>query len=193
MTRNMKGIEIKAAVVASGMSQAELARKIGYNEAHVSRTLSSEWSVSDSFQLEVSRVLDTVPAPSSPKTRYDVRYLLQREVRDYLNSVLFETKSTWFPIPNEYKQSNGKFYAMGIKHGIPDLCVLFNERAFFIELKGETHLLTMDQRERHVLIKCSGCPVAVCRSLDEVRQALTEWGIPLRELETERLLRESER
>ena len=79
--------------------------------------------------------------------------------------------------------------AMGYEAGTPDILVLHDGRAWFLELKrpkGEPDLLghrkpagqlSAEQREWLGWAFDSGFPSAVCRSVDEVEAALKGWGL----------------
>lgn len=73
--------------------------------------------------------------------------------------------------------------AMGVLAGFPDLLILFNSRAFCIELKIAGTGLRADQEIVHALLMATNVPVAVCRSLDEVLAQLAVWNIPTRIIE----------
>jgi hypothetical protein len=70
---------------------------------------------------------------------------------------------------------------MGLKAGAPDLVILYDSNAYFLELKSEKGVLSEPQRRAHAAIRDARCPVVVVRSLDDVKAALLEWRIPTRE------------
>lgn len=78
------------------------------------------------------------------------------------------------------KVEAGILKAMGVLPGFPDLLILFNWRAYTIELKAGAGQLTTDQQKAHRLLKETNVPVAVCRTLDEVLERLKAWNIPTR-------------
>ena len=71
----------------------------------------------------------------------------------------------------------------GVKAGIPDLCILHNGGAYFLEVKrpktkedaGGT--VSKKQVEMFGKINQKGCPVEVVSSLDEVKQILERWRV----------------
>jgi hypothetical protein len=67
--------------------------------------------------------------------------------------------------------------SMGFMKGASDIQIFWNSRAYFIELK----LPGKDQSEHQVLfmdnVLKAGCEYAVCRSVDDVKWCLKEWGI----------------
>ena len=70
---------------------------------------------------------------------------------------------------------------MGLRAGVPDLLVVHEGRAHWLEMKSPRGVLSEAQRATHNALTATGCPVVTCRSLDAVRGALWAWGIPLRE------------
>jgi len=97
----------------------------------------------------------------------------------------------YFAIPNGgYRGSarmsaivGGKLKREGVKAGIPDLCILHNGGAYFLEVKrpktkedaGGT--VSKKQVEMFGKINEKGCPVEVVSSLDEVKQILERWRV----------------
>jgi hypothetical protein len=90
----------------------------------------------------------------------------------------------FFHVPNGGRKSfnqGTRLKKMGVKAGIPDIVILGDSRAFLIELKREVGGRLSDaQKLLHPEIIAAGCPVATCRSLEEVKAALETWGVPLR-------------
>lgn len=80
---------------------------------------------------------------------------------------------------------------LGSRAGIPDLVIISKGRAYFIELKAETGRLSASQKSMFPLIEFAGCPVGVCRSLEEVIAFLNTHMVPLRaeSISTERIRR----
>lgn len=69
--------------------------------------------------------------------------------------------------------------ARGCIPGRPDIEILYQGRAFRIELKAATGHLTPSQIAYHSTLKACGVPVAVCKSIDDVERACRRWGIPI--------------
>lgn len=80
------------------------------------------------------------------------------------------------------RRQGGERKARGVVRGIPDyLFVLPPEgQAAFIELKSATGRLTPEQRVWREYLLRSGAHHAVCRSLDDVCEALASWGVGLK-------------
>lgn len=69
---------------------------------------------------------------------------------------------------------------MGYKAGTPDLLIVHQGRAFWIELKADGGRLSPAQKEVGEDLIIAGCRYAVCRSLDDVTVTLSEWNVPTR-------------
>ena len=61
--------------------------------------------------------------------------------------------------------------------GFPDLIVLTYVGAIFFEVKAEGNYADKNQRAMHERMRRLGYMVAVVRSIDDVREALAEWGV----------------
>jgi len=70
----------------------------------------------------------------------------------------------------------------GMLPGWPDIEVLTDERTLFFEVKREGGKLSPAQAGIHEQIRALGYSVAVVRSVDDVREALTEWAVPTAEV-----------
>lgn len=69
--------------------------------------------------------------------------------------------------------------AMGLKKGVPDLFVIHNGRTVFLELKVPGNYPTPEQKAVMANIEQAGGFCFVCRSLEEVADALGQF-IPLK-------------
>jgi hypothetical protein len=68
----------------------------------------------------------------------------------------------------------------GLKVGFPDLVALMPfGQVGFIEVKCEGEKLTDKQAEVHEWLLALGHRVVVCRSVEDVRDTLREWGFAL--------------
>lgn len=109
--------------------------------------------------------------------------VLQRAVMAYLDAVLPPNAWSFHP-PNGGKRGaieGAIFKAMGTRAGLPDIGILFDGRCFWIELKAAAGRLSEKQTLAHSRLWEAGCPVVICRSIDEVRAALLGWAIPIRD------------
>lgn len=84
--------------------------------------------------------------------------------------------------PNETKGTvawHAKRKRMGVRPGWPDLEIMHQGRAIFIELKAPGKYTTDSQKICHAELQLAGAVVTVCRSLEAV-QAFLEQLMPLR-------------
>ncbi len=123
--------------------------------------------------------------------------VLQRQVAGYLSWAL--PPDCWFTSIAHGSRGGGDaawlrgaiWKGMGARSGVPDLLLVAQGRALFVELKAPKGRLSEAQMGCHAEIMAAGGQVAVCRSLDDLREALSTWGIPIREMRpsTERIVR----
>lgn len=129
--------------------------------------------------LIAERIRDDLKAKRAGMSEEDS---FQIDVVEFL--ALGLTDGAWFcHVPNGGKRSKaegGKFKAMGVKAGCPDLLVVWRGRSFWIELKTRTGTLSTNQKNTHAALIGAGSPVATCRSLADIETTLRGWGIPLR-------------
>ncbi len=105
---------------------------------------------------------------------------LQTTVMQYLN--LQGPRWGFFAchIPNGGKRNAreaGRLKGMGVKAGVPDILIVKDGRADWIELKADSGRVSPTQRDMHCTLVERGCRIIVCRSLDEVITALKAWEI----------------
>jgi hypothetical protein len=107
---------------------------------------------------------------------------LHKAVADFLNIALALPEWwTTFPAGGGGKARGGQLKAKGLKSGVPDLLFIKAGRAYWIELKSRRRgVVSDDQRLTAVDLKNAQCPWAVCRSVEEVEERLTDWGFRLR-------------
>lgn len=128
-------------------------------------------------------------APSS-KPRGHPEQSLQQAVAAYLWTVLepptFFTSigHGGFPLGGtreEARIKGARLKKSGLKPGVPDVLIVHNGRALFLELKTSKGVVSENQKTAHKWIVASGGLVAVCRSVDDVKGILDVWGVPTRE------------
>lgn len=105
--------------------------------------------------------------------------VLHRATARYLDLTLCPP-AMWFHPPNGgnlSKAQSGIMKAMGLKPGIPDIVILANGTAHFIELKAANSYPTPVQREMHQRLRLGGFHVAIARDLETVERLLVEWKI----------------
>ena len=116
-------------------------------------------------------------------------YQLHRAVVQYLNHL--NPECIWYHVNNNVRASGGyarrtgkQLKELGVRAGVPDLCFVlpdtesqFAGTAAFIELKIEGGRQNDNQKlfERDCIKYCA--PYVVCRSVDDVKETLEEWGV----------------
>ena len=121
---------------------------------------------------------------------------LQRAVAEFLDRALPTEGVVWFHCPNggaRSKAEAGALKAMGVKAGIPDICVIsrVNKRdramsllgqpfVLWIELKAKGRTPSVAQRHWRMRLIDAGCKWTLAHSVDEVEVILRGYGVPLR-------------
>lgn len=88
--------------------------------------------------------------------------------------------------PNAVNTKNGKRAgafnkAMGVRPGVADLQFLLGDgKTGFVELKSRTGVQTKSQETFEDDVNALGCPYVVCRSIDDVKVTLEDWGVKFR-------------
>lgn len=118
---------------------------------------------------------------------------LQKQVFDYLLWAL-DDDAICFAIPNGGSRDRREAINLkrtGTTAGVPDLVVLHDGYALFIEIKTSAGVLSESQKNMIPRIEKAGCPVSVCRCLEDVQAFLTDYDVPLRteKRSTERIRR----
>lgn len=70
---------------------------------------------------------------------------------------------------------------LGTIKGWPDLEIVLDGKIYVMEVKSEGCDLTGDQPKVRERFEENGVPYAVCRSIDDARDALRAWGLETRE------------
>lgn len=70
---------------------------------------------------------------------------------------------------------------LGTVKGWPDLEIILDGKIYMIEIKAEGQGLTGDQPKVRDRFEENGIPYAICRSIDDAREALKAWGLETRE------------
>lgn len=86
----------------------------------------------------------------------------------------------WFSIDmaNSHDAVPGIRMARGIPAGVPDMIVLYQGRAHWIELKSRDGAVSDPQRSLAATLLLSGCRIGVARDEGEVLACLDAWQIP---------------
>ena len=112
--------------------------------------------------------------------------LLHKAVAAYLQLVL-PLRSFWttFPAGGGGAIRGATLKAQGLKPGVPDVLIVYAGLAYWLELKAVKGKTSPQQDATIALLEHAGSPTAICRSIDDVRDALKQWGIPT--IETRRV------
>lgn len=106
---------------------------------------------------------------------------LQRQVAEFLSVAL--AGNSWFssmPLGGGGRLRGAILHGLGVKAGLPDVLVVNDGRAIWLELKARNGRVSTGQQLCHNDLSRARCPVAVCKSLDDVIAALRAAGVPLR-------------
>lgn len=87
---------------------------------------------------------------------------------------------TTFPAGGGGKARGGQLKARGLKAGVPDILLIKHGQAHWIELKTDDGKVSPAQAETGALLMHAGCPLCVCRSVENVQAMLAQWGFALR-------------
>jgi VRR-NUC domain len=66
---------------------------------------------------------------------------------------------------------------LGTTRGTPDLLIIANGRAYFLELKAPHGRISDAQHECHEALRAAGATVAVANNIDEALKLLESWQI----------------
>jgi hypothetical protein len=86
----------------------------------------------------------------------------------------------WWHTPNGGNRSvaeAGRFKALGVKAGVPDVLALHAGRLFALELKAERGRVSEAQEAMLADLEAAGATVAVAFSLDDALATLMRWGL----------------
>ena len=75
----------------------------------------------------------------------------------------------------------GLLKACGLKRGMPDILVFDVGRVIGIELKARRNIVSDEQREMHSKLLACGFEIYVCRTVEQVIQALKDEKVPMRQ------------
>ena len=107
---------------------------------------------------------------------------LQISVAGWLDIALADP-CVWFHVPNGEKRSPrtaGLLKRMGVKAGVPDLFVFAPGIVVALELKAGKGRATETQEAMLDRLNECGVHTAICKSIEQVEQALRFAGVPLR-------------
>ena len=82
--------------------------------------------------------------------------------------------------PNEGRRgwkAQGDLKKNGVRKGWPDIEIIADGRAYFIELKRKGAKPTTDQLQCHCDLARAGCEVKICQSFETVEATVKGWGL----------------
>lgn len=77
--------------------------------------------------------------------------------------------------------AQNKAKGLGMRPGWPDLEVFHNGTPYFFEVKAEGNTQTPAQKDIQAELQAQGIRYAVVRSIADVRECLSEWGVATKE------------
>ena len=102
----------------------------------------------------------------------------QKSVKRYLDLALPPgTFWTHFPAGGGGKARGAKLKAMGLVPGVPDILIIHDGRACWIELKTKGGRVSADQIATGRQLELAGSQTYLARTLGEVADALDAFGI----------------
>lgn len=109
----------------------------------------------------------------------------QASVANLLDAILPQGQVAWTHIAHGgYELSGaarGRLYRLGLKRGFPDMVLCYEPgRTLWIECKTVTGRLSIDQKQKHDVLRKAGHNVVVVRRIEEVIAALQLYGVPFR-------------
>jgi len=121
-------------------------------------------------------------AEPAPVVRRHLEDDLQKATMAFLD-VALPADAVAFAIPNggkRHAREAARMSGLGLRAGVPDLCVVHRGRAVFIELKAKRGVVSAAQREMQRRLIYAGAAVCLCRSVAEVEASLLEAAVHLR-------------
>jgi hypothetical protein len=92
--------------------------------------------------------------------------------------------AVWFAMPVGHVQLSAaqaaRMARIGTKKGLCDIFLIYQGRVLGIELKSAVGSVSPAQREVFPLLEAAGVRIEICRSIDDVVDALAAFGCPLR-------------
>jgi hypothetical protein len=112
-------------------------------------------------------------------TRHQPEQELQRNVIAHLQ--WRARRNVWWthvPLGGARSKIEAKILrGLGTTRGTPDLLIIANGKAYFLELKNEHGRVSAAQHECHESLCAAGACVAVAYDIDEALARLTSWGL----------------
>lgn len=112
----------------------------------------------------------------------------RRDVEGPIQRAILDTLRIAYPQVLVHSVPNGGFALeprivaklkwQGLLPGVPDLALYWPGGHGLIEVKSEGGRLSTDQKWVHGALKGLGVKVAVCRSVQDLIDTMTEWNVP---------------
>ena len=125
-------------------------------------------------------------APGASASRKDRRgALLERQIHvqvaDYLRLALRSPDCWWTTIPagGGGKVRGAQLKRKGYVAGTPDILIVFQGIAYWIELKRPGEHLSAEQERQHRALRAAGCLAGVGWSVADVYSTICAWGMPV--------------
>lgn len=119
------------------------------------------------------------------KKRKTPEYDLQCKIADFLNIVLNKKLTFWSSIENSNHSGNlagmvkqAKDKRKGVKAGLPDLVILYNNTSLWVELKAKAGVVSDKQKAVHGEIKTTGNNIEIIRNIEDLTAILHAYKIP---------------
>lgn len=107
---------------------------------------------------------------------------LQKALVEYLDWALPDD-AVVFAVPNGGKRhvrEAARLKGLGVRAGVPDLCIVWRGTALFLELKAGRGVLSQEQRAMIAKLEYCGASVWVVRAVEQAALVLRDHGIKLR-------------
>ena len=131
------------------------------------------WVHLDNFSVYAFHNANLLPLTKARLMRLNLEEIFHKQVAAYLNAALpKEAFWTTFPAGGGGLMRGAQLKAMGLKSGVPDIMVLHNSVAFFIELKAPKGVLSDTQKEVFEAIQLAGGKAYLARTLDHIEEIL---------------------
>lgn len=125
-----------------------------------------------------------VPMPHKPRSarpRKNAERQIQRAVFQHIRHRGAPGVFAFHPMNGGIHQRGARRAAinamMGVKAGVPDVCILHKGAFYGLELKAENGRATEKQMEAVANIRNAGGFACICYGLDRALQTLKTWGI----------------
>ena len=120
-----------------------------------------------------------IPSRAGGGSRRRLEQVLQRSVVEHLRWRA-RPNVWWTHIPLGGARSKIEaaiFKGLGVRRGAPDLLIVIDGRACFLELKAPGGRVTAAQHECHAALRAAGACVAVATDIDAALAALERWDV----------------